>query len=399
VNVVPTATSVKGRVPGPCAQGRALRHIARVPGLGRIATRFELRAFVSVVIPTFNRKGELQHTLRAVFAQRYPADCFEVIVVDNSSHDGTGEMLSAFAVPAGSRLRHVVKAPEGPGPARDHGARLAEGEFVLFLDSDVALDERWLDAAVRYSEAHPTVGFVGGKVLYAQRPEVLNSFGGELSRIGLGWDRDEGQPDEASLAERRCLWLPTAALFVRREEFLRLGGFDPRFFHAYEDSDLGWRAAVAGIGAAAIPELRAQHHVSAALEASSSQFVFHYCKNRLRSLLKNYGPAALTRWLPVYMAYAVVDALARPPRAAKLRALAWNLGHLSDTLRERRRVQSLRRTPDGSLEPLFSRRLFPPVPLRRRRRRGLAETDVPAKGEAPAPAEPSPQPVRKPQTG
>jgi GT2 family glycosyltransferase len=259
---------------------------------------------------------------------------------------------------------------------------------VAFLDSDVSLDREWLRRSVAFLESDPRIGIVGGKLLYADAPHRLNSFGGVTGAIGLGWDAHEGDLSEAVQKPRPSLWVSCSAMLVRRELLSRVGGFDETFFYGYEESDLGWRANLAGFAVVAIPEALAYHRVGAAVGRSDPQIVFHYCKNRLRSLLKNYGPARLACWLPAYLAYSVVDGLVRAPRAAKLRALAWNVASLGDTLARRRDVQRLRRRPDRELAPLFSKHLFPPVPLANRRRRPAPDDGMaPNRPGAEAPAD------------
>ena len=290
-------------------------------------------------------------------------------MVDNSSDDGTGEWVRAFAQQSGRAVHHLLKEPAGPGPARNLGAARAIGSLVAFLDSDVTLDPDWLRHAVAHLESEPGVGIVGGKLLYADAPHRLNSFGGVTGRIGLAWDAHEGDLSASRVEPRPSLWVSCSAMLVRRELLERVGGFDETFFYGYEESDLGWRACLAGWSVVCIPDALAHHRVGRVVGRSDPQIVFHYCKNRLRSMLKNYGAARLACYLPAYLAYSVVDLLVRAPRAAKLRALAWNAGALGDTLARRAQVQATRRVSDRQLEPLFSRRFFPPVPLANRRRR------------------------------
>jgi GT2 family glycosyltransferase len=84
----------------------------------------------SVVIPTFNRRELLQKALGSVWSQSYQD--YEVIVVDDGSHDGTREYLDG----QGSRLTAVLQDNRGPGAARNAGVARARGEYVAFLDSD-----------------------------------------------------------------------------------------------------------------------------------------------------------------------------------------------------------------------------------------------------------------------
>src|SRR5262249_5752090 len=87
-------------------------------------------SFFSVIIPTFNRGALLSSTLVSIFAQRL-AD-FEIIVVDDGSTDGTKDYLASL----GRKIRFFRQPTQGPGAARNLGARHATGSYLCFLDSD-----------------------------------------------------------------------------------------------------------------------------------------------------------------------------------------------------------------------------------------------------------------------
>lgn len=328
---------------------------------------------VSVVIPTFNRGPKLGDTLRALWQQTLPPERFEIIVVDNSSTDGTDRLVAGWAAESPVALRYLVKPPEGPAAARNLGARHGRGRRIAFVDSDVALAPDWLEQAIRLMDEDPSLGMLGGKLVYGHRPDYLNAFGGEFSKIGLAWDAHEGVAAAAIQQPEPTLWLNCSAALVERSVLETIGGLDERFFYGYEDSDLGWRINLAGYRVLAHPDLLAFHAVDIDTGPASPTIVFHYCKNRLRSLLKNYSTARLWCWLPVYLGYALADGLLRAPRRPKWAALAWNLRHLADTRSRRKAVQAGRKTADSALAALFSDRWFPRVRLDNQRRRPLAQ--------------------------
>ncbi|GAA4029464.1 hypothetical protein GCM10022409_12100 [Hymenobacter glaciei] len=87
--------------------------------------------FFSVVIPTYNRAGFIGATLDSVLAQTFPH--LEILVVDDGSKDNTAEVVGRYADP---RLRYYPKENAERGVARNYGLARAQGEYVLFLDSD-----------------------------------------------------------------------------------------------------------------------------------------------------------------------------------------------------------------------------------------------------------------------
>jgi glycosyltransferase involved in cell wall biosynthesis len=86
---------------------------------------------VSVVIPTYERAGKVQDAIKSVLAQTFSD--LEVIVVDDGSTDGTGQILGEIF---GDRIRYYAQANQGVSVARNKGVEKARGEWIAFLDSD-----------------------------------------------------------------------------------------------------------------------------------------------------------------------------------------------------------------------------------------------------------------------
>jgi len=91
---------------------------------------------VSVVIPTYNRIQTLSTAIDSVLSQTYTN--IEIIVVDDGSNDGTGQMIKYLY---GPRVRYIRQANQGVSAARNIGIKSARGEYVAFLDSD----DWWLE--------------------------------------------------------------------------------------------------------------------------------------------------------------------------------------------------------------------------------------------------------------
>jgi len=327
---------------------------------------------VTVVIPTFNRARDVERALANLRAQPQGPD--RVIVVDNSSTDGTAEMIAALRASADwmGRLHYVRKPPEGPASARNLGLAAATTEYVLFQDSDVELAPGWIGLARDRLEADPALAAVGGHILYAFDPGRINAYGGDLGWFGLAWDVDEGAPYDRARAAADRVWINCSAMLVRREAALDARGFDEAFFYGYEDTDLGCRLRILGHGVRVVPELVALHHVEAAPGPAHPDIVFHGCKNRLRMLLRNTGALRLPATLAACIGYGLIDLLLHAPRGARWRALVWNLRNLPATWALRRELQGRRVCSDAEVFAASSGRWFPPSRLRGLRRRAIA---------------------------
>jgi len=112
---------------------------------------------VSIVIPTYNRERHLPQCLRSVLAQTYSH--FEVLVIDDGSTDGTGELLETFQA-RDSRIRYFSQANGGVSSARNVGIRAAQGELIALLDSDDAWLPWKLEAQVAALQALPEAGMI-----------------------------------------------------------------------------------------------------------------------------------------------------------------------------------------------------------------------------------------------
>jgi GT2 family glycosyltransferase len=333
---------------------------------------------VTFVVPTFNRARDLPRTLGAIAAQTWGAERMRIVVVDNASTDDTPAVLAGLAARLPVTLQHIRKKPEGPAAARNLGLRLAEGEFVAFVDSDVALRPGWTEATVAAMRADPRLALVGGKVVFGHDTAVLNCFGGAISRFGLAWDLAEGDAADSVGAPRAVLWMNNSATLARREPVLAADGFDDTFFYGYEEADLGLRLALAGWRACVVPEAEAVHHVGTEIGMSDPTIVFHYTKNRLSMALKTFAGRTLLWWVPAALAYGLADAMPHAPRGARLSAHVHVLRHLPSILRRRRVAQMVRTCPDRDAFALMAREWFPPRRLAGLRRRTVRGSTVAA---------------------
>lgn len=326
---------------------------------------------VTAVIPTFNRATDLERTLGHL--ARQSDQSLRVVVVDNSSTDGTEEMVRAMMPAWDGRLSYIHHEPKGPACARNTGLAATTTPYVLFVDSDIDLPRDWVARARAHLEEDPGLGAVGGYIVYAFYTSGVNAYGGDLGRMGLAWDVDEGTVLDPAKGPARRIWINCSAMMGRSEAIRDAGGFDESCFYGYEDSDLGWRLNILGHGVAVFPDLRARHNVEEIPGLAHPVMVFHYCKNRLRSMLKNASAGNLVTMLLGYAAYSAADLVLRMYRGAKLRALAWNLANLRETLALRRELQGKRTVPDADIFRLGSGRWLPPNRLGGRRRRPAGE--------------------------
>jgi glycosyltransferase involved in cell wall biosynthesis len=121
---------------------------------------------LTVAICTYNRAELLRQTLAGIARQSFPADQFEVLVIDNNSRDHTAQVVAEFA---GARPapRHIVETKQGLDHARNRAIAEARGKIVVFGDDDILMEPDWLaQLAAPFAAGHASrIGAVGGEVI------------------------------------------------------------------------------------------------------------------------------------------------------------------------------------------------------------------------------------------
>lgn len=116
--------------------------------------------FVSVIIPVLNDPTRLKACLQALEQQTYPADQYEVIVVDNGSDEPIDFVVRTFP-----HAQATFEAQRSIHAARQHGIALAKGEIVVFTDADCVPEPDWIEKGVNVLLQNPDCGLVGGKII------------------------------------------------------------------------------------------------------------------------------------------------------------------------------------------------------------------------------------------
>lgn len=188
---------------------------------------------VSVVVPTFRRPGPLGRCLQSLAQLDYPRDRLEVIVVDDGGQDLSATGLSDLL--PGVPVRLVIQpVNSGPATARNRGAREASGALLAFTDDDCRPHPAWLLDLATAVEEQPTA-LVGGRVDNALSHNPFAVASQDLVNYLIGYF-----PEARSLRP----FFTSNNMACRRDDFLRLGGFDETFrFSAGEDRDLSERWA------------------------------------------------------------------------------------------------------------------------------------------------------------
>jgi glycosyltransferase involved in cell wall biosynthesis len=187
---------------------------------------------VSVIIPIYGPSASLRECLRALQRQSYPADKFEVIVVDNGASDDLQTIRAEFP-----DLRWLKEPSIGSYAARNRGVAEARGRVIAFTDADCVPDPDWLREGVN-ALADQEATIIGGRIRYldpADRP--LNLYE-KIEEKYFYLDKQEQMIARWRMAA-------TANIFVLREVFGRVGDFDATL-KSTADGDWSKRAVMKG---------------------------------------------------------------------------------------------------------------------------------------------------------
>ena len=237
-------------------------------------------------VAVLNRDGD--RFLDACFAALTSEDApggRELVLVDNGSTDGSPDRLVA-AFPEVRVIRNGSNLGYAAGYNR--AFEMLDNEYVVLLNNDTRVRPGWLAALVAAADADPDVAAVTAKLVFADRPHVIQSTGTLLLSDGGGGDRGFGEEDHGQYAAREEVFaFNGGSALLRRAALADVGGFDHRFFAYYEDTDLSWRMRLHGWRIVYEPAAVVEHvHAGTSGEWSES-FLFHVDRNRVLMLLKN----------------------------------------------------------------------------------------------------------------
>jgi len=182
---------------------------------------------ISIIIPSYNRKEILKEALKALFNQNYPKDKYEIVLVDDGSTDGTEEMVSSLSSPC--RLKYLKNGERMGAPrTRNRGIKEAEGEFIIFTDSDVIVLSDFIEQHLNYHKKYGDV-IVSGELIQISS---LNEVGKKKKGI---FDISFSPFDTANVS-------------VRKNFLLEVELFDESFSaYGWQDIELGYRLIKGGL--------------------------------------------------------------------------------------------------------------------------------------------------------
>ncbi|WP_319504563.1 glycosyltransferase family 2 protein [Bacteroides graminisolvens] len=267
---------------------------------------------IAVVILNWNGSEMLRTFLPSVIEHSAADGDVEICVADNASTDDSVALLETDFPSV-----RIIRLEKNYGFADGYNFALqqVEAEYVVLLNSDVAVEPRWLQPLAAYMDVHPEVAACQPKIRSWRDKayfEYAGASGGFLDAYGYPFcrgrifssvEKDDGQYD----APIPVFWATGAALFIRLKDYRDAGGLDGRFFAHMEEIDLCWRLRARGRGIVCVPQSTVFHVGGATLKKENPRKTFLNFRNNLIMLYKNLPADQL---VPVMRARMVLDYVA-----------------------------------------------------------------------------------------
>ncbi|BAU66321.1 hypothetical protein STA3757_37250 [Stanieria sp. NIES-3757] len=204
--------------------------------------------FFSIVIPTYNRLPILQKCLQALEYQKLTdnkVEGYEIIVVDDGSTDETLTWLSNSSI----NLPHVktlIQSHQGAAAARNLGVNNAQGDTIIFIDSDLVVTEKFL-------QAHADALVIGKAKLGSDR---IFTYGWVINTANF----ENPTTEPYKITDFSAAYFATGNVAIAKKWLVEAGLFDTRFkLYGWEDLELGVRLKKLGLKLIKCPEAVGYH--------------------------------------------------------------------------------------------------------------------------------------------
>lgn len=249
---------------------------------------------ISVILVNYNDRHHLEDCLSSL--NKTVVDIpFEVFVVDNQSSDGSPEWIREHA--PGVQL---IANSENVGFARanNQGIQKSRGAYILFLNTDTAVEPGAVQSLLEELRSNSTIGAVG-PALFCGEKTFQVSFGKRVSFFREIFQKLVLNPYyrfrlKKESKKREVGWLSAACLLTRKDILEEVGLFDENYFLYFEDIDLCVRIREKGYVLEYLPQARVYHSGGASTEGLELFIRYHYRKSQLFFYQKHNSKVAGT---------------------------------------------------------------------------------------------------------
>ena len=319
---------------------------------------------ITIILLTYNSAAHLPRCLDSLKHQT--CHNYEIILIDNASKDKSLEIAKEYQEQLNLQIIEQ-KQNVGFACANNLGAKLANGEWLVLLNTDAFPNPDWLEKLLLAAEKNPEYAAFSSRQLSADEPKILDGAGDSYHISGMAWRRYIGYP-ALKYGQQTCeVFTPcAAAAMYRRDAFLEAGGFDEGYFAYYEDVDLGFRLRLLGYRTLYVSDAIVSHVGSSTFGKRSDFAFYHSHRNLIWTFIKNMPDELLWRYFAAHilanLIYLLVYTL-RPQGVAIWKGKIDAIHHIKPILAKRKEIQARRRASIEEIDRVFERGLFQPYTL------------------------------------
>ena len=296
---------------------------------------------VSVIIPSWNGEKLLKICLPSLKKQTFKQ--FEVIVVDNGSTDGSVKYIKKSF----PEIKLVeLKSNSGFAAAVNLGIKICVGEYIVLVNNDTQIEKDCLKFLVKAADHKKDVGMIAAKMLQFKNPNIIDSAGDWIDRVGHAGNIGQGKKDGPEFNKQRSCFLVTGggSLF-KRKVFESIGFFDENYFAYMEDVDFCLRAQMKGFKGWYEPRAIIRHMHKATSNKIRPFAEYLQFRNMTQTIIKDFPSKLLFKNLNLLMIIlvnlnTVLYFFKQGLWREALKAEAYIIYHFSRLIRERKKIQS-----------------------------------------------------------
>jgi GT2 family glycosyltransferase len=303
-----------------------------------------------IIIVNYNGKDVIIGCLKALESQSLKD--FDLIIVDNGSSDNSLELIRHF--PSKTSFVHapkIIELDSNRGFAGGNSAGLGHtaADYVALLNNDAEPERHWLRDLVIAMETDPYTGICASK-LVVHGTDVIDSAGDGYATSLKGFKRGEGENTRQYVSQEHIFGACAGAALYRRKMLDEIGFFDDDFFLIHEDTDLNFRAQIAGWKVAYVPSALVHHKVRSTIGPMSDMAVYYTLRNSEFVRIKNVPFSIFLRCLPSFILGAVSEFLYFAVKHGKLglylKAKKDAIRNVSIFLPKRKKILSMKKVDD-----------------------------------------------------
>ncbi|AOY75536.1 glycosyltransferase family 2 protein [Clostridium formicaceticum] len=250
---------------------------------------------VSIIIVNYNGAKVLLDCLNSVFKQKYKH--FEIIVVDNNSTDHSIKLLEAYR----EKINLIIlKENKGFTGGNIEGLKHAGGDYIVLLNNDTEVTSEWLGNLIAPMEQHPEIGICASKMV-KYGTNSIDSAGDGCTTTARGFKIGENESADNYTESKFVFGACGGAVAYRRKMIEEIGFLDDDFFLIHEDTDLNFRAQLAGWKCYFVHDAIVYHKVRSTIGEMSDIAVYYSIRNAEYVRIKNLPSLLVVKYFHHYI--------------------------------------------------------------------------------------------------